>query len=73
MSGVEMFKQALAKDSTIGSRFVFFTGTENEEYLEFVRSSKILMLPKPSPVRLICEMMNDVLDSNTVTQGSTFH
>ncbi len=73
MSGVEMFKQALAKDSTIGSRFVFFTGTENEEYLEFVRSSKILMLPKPSPVRLICEMMNEVLDSYVVTLGSTVH
>ena len=73
MGGVEMVKQALAKDPAIGSRFVFFTGTENEEYLEFVRSSKILLLPKPSPVRLICEMMNDVLDSNTVPQVSTVH
>lgn len=73
MSGVEMFKQALEKDSTIGSRFVFFTGTENKEYLEFVRSSTALMLTKPSPVKLICEMMNDVLDSTNFPQGSTVH
>ncbi len=73
MSGVEMFKQALEKDPTIGSRFVFFTGTENKEYLEFVRSSTALMLTKPSPVKLICEMMNDVLDSTNFPQGSTVH
>lgn len=73
MDGVEMYKQALAKDPNLSSRFIFFTGTENQEHLSFVRSSKILMLPKPSPVRSISELMNDVLDSTSVSQDATFH
>ena len=71
MDGIEMYKQALEMDPNIGSRFIFFTGTENPEYLNFVRASKILMLPKPSPVKLICEMMNEILDSNTAPQNPT--
>lgn len=73
MNGVDMYKQALAMDPTLCSRFIFFTGTENPEYLAFVRSAKILMLPKPSPVRVICDMMNDILDSTTVPKGATVH
>ena len=73
MNGVDMYKQALAMDPTLCSRFIFFTGTENPEYLAFVRSTKILMLPKPSPVRVICDMMNDILDSTTVPKGATVH
>jgi len=73
INGVEMYKQALEKNPNIGSRFIFFTGTENPEHLDFVRSTNTLMLPKPSPVKLICEKMNDVLDSTAVPQDASFH
>jgi CheY-like chemotaxis protein len=73
MNGVDMYKQAIEVDPSIASRFLFFTGTEDPEHLNFVRSMNTLMLPKPSPVKVICEMMNDVLDSTTVPRGSTFH
>ncbi len=73
MNGVEMYKQALMLDPTLSSRFIFFTGTEDQGHLDFVRTTNILMLPKPSPVKVICEMMNDVLDSTTVPKGSTVH
>ncbi len=73
MNGVDMYKQALAMDPTLCSRFIFFTSTENPEHLAFVRSTKNLMLPKPSPVRVICDMMNDILDSTTVPKGATVH
>jgi len=73
MNGVEMYKQALEKNPNIGSRFIFFTGTENPEHLDFVRSTNTLMLPKPSPVKLICEKMNDVLDSTAVPQDASIH
>jgi len=73
MNGVDMYKQAIEVDPSIKSRFIFFTGTEDPEHLSFVRSINTLMLPKPSPVKVICEMMNDVLDSATVPRGSTFH
>lgn len=73
INGVEMYKQALEKNPNIGSRFIFFTGTENPEHLDFVRSTNTLMLPKPSPVKLICEKMNDVLDSTAVPQDASIH
>lgn len=73
MNGVDMYKQALAMDPSLCSRFIFFTGTENPEHLAFVRSMKTLILPKPSQVRVICDMMNDVLASTTAPQGSTVH
>jgi len=73
MSGVEMYKQAAELDPSIVSRFIFFSGTDSAEHLNFVRSTNTLMLPKPSSVKVICAMMNDVLDSTTVPQGSTIH
>ena len=73
MNGVDMYKQAIEVDPSIKSRFIFFTGTEDPEHLSFVRSINTLMLPKPSPVKVICDIMNDVLDSATVPRGSTFH
>lgn len=73
MNGLEMYQQALAIDPSLYRRFMFFTGTENREYLDFVRSSNLSMLPKPSPVRLIRAMMNELLDVTSVPQGSTIH
>jgi CheY-like chemotaxis protein len=73
MHGIEMYKQALAMDPSLHLRFIFFTGTENPDYLDFIRDSKTLMLPKPSPVRLISEMMNEVLESTSVPQATTIH
>ena len=73
MHGIEMYKQALAIDPSLHLRFIFFTGTENPEHLSFIRDSNILMLPKPSPVRLICEKMNEVLDSTAMSQDATIH
>lgn len=73
MNGIEMYQKISAIDPSICSRFIFFTGSENSEHLNFVRVSKILMLPKPSPVKLICEMMNDVLDSNSAPQNAASH
>ena len=73
MHGIEMYKQALAMDPSLHLRFIFFTGTENPEYLSFIRDSKTLMLPKPSPVRLISEMMHEVLASTPVPQETTIH
>ena len=73
MNGIEMYNQALAMDPSLYRRFIFFTGTEKPEYLNFVRDSQALLLPKPSPVKLICEMMNEVLDSAPVPKDATIH
>jgi CheY-like chemotaxis protein/rubrerythrin len=75
MNGIEMYKQALAMDPSLSRRFIFFTGTENQEYLDFVRESQALMLPKPSPVRVVHEMMNKVLDAGfgAAPEDATIH
>jgi CheY-like chemotaxis protein/rubrerythrin len=75
MNGIEMYKQAEAMDPSIGRRFIFFTATENQEYLNFVRESKALILPKPSPVRVLHEMMNKVLDAGfwSAPEDATIH
>ena len=73
MNGIEMYKQALAVDHSVCRRFIFFTGTDNPEYLQFVRDSQALMLPKPSPVRVLSEMMNKVLDSASLPDDATIH
>lgn len=73
MSGIEMYKQALVIDPSLGHKFIFFTGTENQEYLDFIKARNIAMLPKPSPVKLISEKMHEVLDSASTPHDSTLH
>lgn len=73
MSGIEMYKQALVIDPSLGHKFIFFTGTENQEYLDFIKTRNIVMLPKPSPVKLISEKMHEVLDSASTPHDSTLH
>ena len=73
LNGIDMYKQAVVTDPSLCSRFIFFTGSENPEHLSFVRATNTLMLPKPSPVRVICEMMNDVLESTSVPHDATIH
>ena len=73
MNGIEMYRKAMETDPSLHLRFIFFTGTDNPQHLKFIRDSKALMLPKPSRVRLISEMMNEVLDSTSRSQGATIH
>jgi len=73
LNGIDMYKQAVVTDPSLCRRFIFFTGSENPEHLSFVRATNTLMLPKPSPVRVICEMMNDVLESTSVPHDATIH
>lgn len=73
MSGIEMYKQALVIDPSLGHKFIFFTGTENQEYLDFIKTRNIVMLPKPSPVKFISEKMHEVLDSASTPHDSTLH
>jgi CheY-like chemotaxis protein/predicted CopG family antitoxin len=67
MTGIEMYRKALEIDPSLSGKFFFFTSTENSEYLDFLRSSNISFLPKPSPVRLLNEMIHNILDSDSMT------
>jgi CheY-like chemotaxis protein len=73
MDGIEMYKKALSIDPTLEGRFIFFTGTEDSEELHFLQSSEVTVLPKPSPVKLICQVINQVLAKSSTRQNTTFH
>jgi len=73
MTGIEMYRKALEIDPSLSGKFFFFTSTENSEYLDFLRSSNISFLPKPSPVRLLNEMIHDLLKSDTTPKSVLIH
>ena len=73
INGLEMYKQAVGINPALKSRFIFFTGTEKPEYLSFFKSSNVIVLPKPSPVKLICKVINEVTGTTPCRQNSSLH
>ena len=73
MDGIEMYKKALSIDPTLEGHFIFFTGTEDPEELNFLQSSNVTVLPKPSPVKLICQVIDQVLAKSSPRQNTTVH
>jgi CheY-like chemotaxis protein/rubrerythrin len=73
MGGIEMYKKALSIDPTLKGHFIFFTGTEDPEELNFLQSSNVTVLPKPSPVKLICQVIDQVLAKSSPRQSTTVH
>ncbi len=73
MGGIEMYKKALSIDPTLEGHFIFFTGTEDSEELDFLQSSNVTVLPKPSPVKLICQVIDQVLAKSSPRQITTVH
>ena len=73
MDGIEMYKKALSLDPTLEGLFIFFTGTEDPEALNFLHSSNVIVLPKPSPVNLICQVIDQVLAKSSARQKTTVH
>jgi CheY-like chemotaxis protein len=73
MDGIEMYKKALSIDPKLEGLFIFFTGTEDPEELNFLQSSNVIVLPKPSPVNLICQVIDQVLAKSSTRQNATVH
>jgi CheY-like chemotaxis protein len=73
MDGIEMYKKALSLDPTLEGHFIFFTGTKDPEELFFLQSSNVIVLPKPSPVKLICQVIDQVLAKSSPRQNTAVH
>ena len=73
MNGIEMYNKAVAVDPALEGRFVFFTSTENPEHLSYLCSLNAIVLPKPSPVKLICRAIDEVLVASPFAQDKTIH
>lgn len=64
LDGVELYRQAVEIDRNLLKRFVFFSGTKRPEYLQFVKSSGVTLLKKPSPMSSIRKAVDEVVKSN---------
>ncbi len=53
LNGIELYLRALEVDTELKNRFIFFTGTENADHLEFCKTTGVTCLRKPSPLTKI--------------------
>ncbi|WP_432823963.1 response regulator [Trichloromonas sp.] len=60
LNGVELYKQAVEVDPDLKGRFVFFSGSQKAEDRKFIKSAKLRILPKPSPLSVIRRVINEV-------------
>ena len=61
MNGIDFYKQATAEIADIGRRFVFFSGSSDDQHLAFLRQNNIPCLPKPAPLKDILETVRCIL------------
>lgn len=61
LDGIEFFKQAAACDSSIGKRFLFFTGTPSNEIITFLNENNLSYITKPAPINKIKQGVQNIL------------
>lgn len=62
MDGIELYQQAVQLDPEIGKHFLFFTATNHSEHLRFIAEHHIPTLKKPAPLKILQEMMTNLLN-----------
>ncbi|MDY6838469.1 MAG: hypothetical protein SWH78_10875 [Thermodesulfobacteriota bacterium] len=63
LDGVGFYKEAAKTDPDIGKRFLFFTGALSQERSSFLLEKGISCILKPSPLRVIKEKVEKILES----------
>jgi CheY-like chemotaxis protein len=71
--GIEMYKKALTLAPELEYRFIFFSDTKRSEDLNFLMTSKIAFLPKPSSVQQICNAISRILNSPPPRENKRLH
>jgi CheY-like chemotaxis protein/rubrerythrin len=70
MNGIEFFKRAAAVMPDIGKRFVFFSGSADEQRIAFFEQNRLHFLIKPSPIREILRNVHDILKAASDKDGN---
>jgi CheY-like chemotaxis protein len=61
MSGIEFYKQAAERDTSIGERFLFFTGYPTSENIDFFEKHNLRYMTKPADIDKIRTGVRDLL------------
>ena len=72
INGIEMYKKALTVASDLEDRFIFFSDTKSDEDLNFLITSKVAFLPKPSSVQQIRNSIVQILKSPPPRENKMF-
>ncbi len=71
MNGIEFFKLAAELIPDIGKRFIFFSGSDNDQNLTFFEKNNFRFLLKPAPILEILRNVHDVLSESSNNSGSS--
>ena len=61
IDGMEFYREAVKRDTTIKDRMLFLSSTKSKEYIEFFEDEKVRYLVKPAPIKDIVGHSIDIL------------
>lgn len=63
LDGIGLYRQALEVDPELKKHFVFFSGTRKPEHHRFFQAENLVLLPKPSPMNRLRNVIYEVADT----------
>ena len=61
MDGMEFYNQSIKLDPDLKERFLFFTGVEHQEYLDFITKNNLRLIKKPGELSNIKQTVHEIL------------
>jgi len=66
MSGLEFYKKLQHDHGDVGSRFIFMSGSLNEETVSYLKHETLYYLAKPFPLKDLRQAVHRIIDQNTL-------
>lgn len=63
MDGIEFYKEAMKSDQLIQGKILMFTGSSDQEHIEFMQDNNLRYLSKPADIHNIREAVKEILDN----------
>ena len=63
MNGIEFYNEAIKSDSNIRKRFIFCTGSSEENHLEFIHKNNLRYMKKPLETKELKQTVHKILHS----------
>jgi CheY-like chemotaxis protein len=69
MDGVRFYEEAVKTDPALKNRFIFFTGSEVREHIDFFRANAVCHIKKPAPLSAIRHAVREIMQGSRVSIG----
>lgn len=69
MDGIEFYKSAVETDSSLKSRFLFFTSSFDDQHINFFIENNVPFLHKPAPTKDIDAEVSNILNRSYAGQS----